>query len=446
MQEDLDIRPYLAAVLRRWPLVLGAGLLAALVVAGLALLQPQLSRGRSSVLIVPTVSQVTLDPRFTTRDATLLTNATFQREALITLASSGALEARVAADLGIAPLIPGSLSAQVQVEADGDLIWFTASALDQPEAVRIAEAWARTYELMVAEIYSRDASGEALLNQQIADAQQRYAAAQAELEGFVAANDLVQLSLQIQTYEDVLELSAATALDRYTSYITRTQALDLVIADAQTLRAQVASGDSSALSDALATLALRARSAGLSQLPVQLRFDDPAILVRDQPATLADLDTFIATVTRQRADLLAEAEDTTAALIAGGQVVGSLSPELTEQYLRTLPDLRRQYEQLSAQQRQLAQRRDIAFASLEVLQRKRDEQQIAQSSPQISVRAIESTAAPPSSRLIGIAVRGVIGGSAGLLVGVALALALDRRRRSGQPAPLSATAPQQAKQ
>lgn len=445
MQEDLDIRPYLAAVLRRWPLVLGAGLLAALVVAGLALLQPQLSRARSSVLIVPTVSQVTLDPRFATRDATLLTNATFQREALITLAASDALEARAAADLGIAPLMPGSLSAQVQVEADGDLIWFTVDAPDQQEALRIADAWARTYELMVAELYSRDTSGEALLTQQIAAAQQRYAATQAELENFVATNDLVQLELQIQTYEEVLEASAAAALERYTSYITRTQALDLVIADAQTIRSQVASGDSNNLSDALALLALRARSAGLTQLPVEIRLDDPAALARDQQATLADLDTFIATVTRQRADLLAEAEGATAALIGGGQVTGSLSPELTDRYLRTLLDLRRQYEQLSAQERQLIQRRDIAFTSLDVLQRKRDEQQIAQSSPQISVRAIEATAAPPSSRLIGLAVRGVIGGTAGLLVGIALALALDWRRRGGQPAPINTATPQQVK-
>lgn len=445
MQEDLDIRPYLAAVLRRWPLVLGAGLLAALVVAGLAMAQPQLSRGRSSVLIVPTVSQVTLDPRFTTRDATLLTNATFQREALITLASSGALEARVADDLGIAPLVPGALSAQVQVESDGDLIWFTASAADPQQAVRLAESWARTYELMVAELYSRDTSGEALLNQQIADARQRYSDTQAELERFVAGNDLVQLELQIRTYERVLEVSTTAALDSYSDYITRTQTLDLVLADAQTLRAQVASGESNDLTSALSSLALRARSAGIGQLPVQLRFDDPAVLVSDQPAILADLDTFIATITRQRADLLAAAETITQALLDGTQEAGGISPELQQSYLSALPDLRRRYEQLSAEERRLTQSRDIAFASLEVLQRKRDEQQIAQSSPQISVRAIGATAAPPSSQLVGVAVRSVIGGTAGLLVGVALALALDWRRRSGRLAPLNTTAPQQAK-
>lgn len=433
MQEELDIRPYLVAVIRRWPLVLGAALLAALTAMGLTLAQPQLSQARSSVLIVPNSSQVTLDTRFVTRDATLLTNATFQREALITLASSSTLEARVAAALGGDPLDPGALNARVSVEADGDLIWFIATDADQASAVQLAETWASSYELLVAEIYSRDSSGEALLNRQIGDAQQRYDVAQAEFEDFIGANDLVQISLQIRTLEAVLSESTSIAVASYTDYISRTKVLDLVIADAGALRAQVASGDSDALSDNLALLALRARSASLTQLPIQIRFDDPTVLARDRQATLTDLDTFITTITQQRADLIDRAEAITQALVENRQVPGSLSTDLRQSYLLNLTQLRRQYEQLLAQQRQLIQRRDIAFASLEVLQRKRDEQQIAQGSPQITVRYLGATPAAPRSLLTAAVFQGAIGGAAGLLVGVALALGLDWRRRR-QPA------------
>lgn len=425
MEQEIDLWPYLRALLKRWQLILGLIVACALVASGTALLTPPRTQATASVLIVPATSQVAFDAHFATRDATLLTNATYQRQALLGLASSTTLERRVAEQMGLqAQIESGELVGRVDVSTTGDLIQIEASGENDEEALALAEAWGRSYERLVAESYSRDAAGLAMIEEQISAASGRYGEAQRALEQFLGRSDIVQVEQQIKSLEGLLNGSAAAGTALYTQYLSRTQELDLLLSDARALRAQVAEGEADGLGSRLATLALRSRVAG-KDVPVQLQIADADSFALSADEALADLDSLIIVVEDQRERIAGEAARLASAIAAGDGGLAGLDAATRQAYVEELATLRGRLAQLKGEEQALTQSRDIALDSLEILQRKRDEQQIAETTPLVSVRYLSTTIAPPSSALIQIALRGAVGALLGALLGSVVALWLE---------------------
>ncbi len=440
MEQEIDLRPFLRSILARWWAVLLVAAGAALSGIIIALLAPSAPIARADVLIISTTSQLNLDPRFTTRDATLLTNVNFQRQALISLATSSSVEQAVAQELiaqgrfSAAPE-PGELLNRVRVSSQGDLIVISAEGSNATDAVVLAETWARAYERLVAEVYTRDVAGDALLATQITEAEQRYAAAQAEYEALIGQGALVQTEQQIKRVQELLDSSRLAGTALYNTYLLRAQELDLILSDAQALREQVTAGSSDSLSDGIALLTLRARAAGGEMLPVQLSFADAESVARSSTAALDDLEGLITVLQAQRDLLITEAETLGGTLSTASGATRGLGATEGARYETELAALLQRQEQLLGERARLTQSRDIAFTSLEVLKRKADEQQIAQTTPQIAVRFVDATIQAPASNLLRIATSAILGSVAGLVVGVALALLLDRLRpRVRQPA------------
>lgn len=423
MEEEIDLRPYLMALFRRWPLILGLAAAVGVIVAVASYLSPRPITATASVLIVPATSQVALDPRFATRDATLLTNATFQRQALIGLATSTTLERRVAEQIATTAA-PGTLLRQVDVSAEGDLMQVVASGATEAEALALAEAWASTYERLVAEVYSRDNAGLALIDEQLAQAQARYGEAQSQLEQFLGRSAGVQVEQQIVSIEGLLNGSSEAATNLYTEYLARIQELDLILSDARTLRAQVAEGDTDGLANRLAVLALSSRVAD-GTMPVELAITDGNALALDDQAALAELDGLVVVLEQQRDRLGRQAEATAEAIATGDTSAGVLSAAARERYEQELSALRSQLAQIQGEQQALEQSRSIALSSLEILQRKRDEQQIAETTPLINVRYISTSVDAAASMLIRFVLQTAVGLLAGALAGMALALWLE---------------------
>ena len=424
MEEEIDLRPYLIALLRRWPLIIGLAAGVGLILAALSFLSPRPIAATASVLIVPATSQIALDPRFPTRDATLLTNATFQRQALIGLATSSTLERRVAEQLPGANPAPGALLGQISVSSEGDLMQIVASGATEADALALAETWASTYERLVAEVYSRDDAGLALIDQQLGEAQARYGEAQLQLEQFLSRSGAVQVEQQILSIEGLLNGSSEAGTALYTQYLTRIQELDLILSDARTMRAQVAEGQADGLANRLAVLTLRSRVAG-GELPVQLQIADAAALALDGEDALAELDGLIVVLEEQRDRLGREASGLADAIAEGDTGTGGLSAAARQRYEEDLTALRSQLAQVQGEQKALEQSRDIALSSLEILQRKRDEQQIAQTTPLINVRYISATVNAAGSLLTRAVLQAAVGLLLGALAGMALALWLE---------------------
>lgn len=432
MEHEIDLRPYLYALLRGWKLIVGLVAVAVAAAVVLTILQPTRHQASAQLLVVPATSQVSLDARFTTRDATLLTNAGLQRQALIDLATSPVLEARVAEALGVSGYEPGSLVGRMSVVAASDLIRITVADANPSEAAQLAETWARTYETLVNELYTGSVAQEEQIATQLQEAEQRYDQAQQSLDQFLAEGGLVAADQEVLRLEGLLAVARDAQQVLYSDYLKRTRELNLILEDARILREQAASGDSSALADGLGSLVLRARLAGDS-IPIQLNLSELEGLGQTRESILADLEQFIAVLQRERDRIVAEAERLGTAIASGQGSADGFSPEVLASYERELAAARGELERLTARKTFLTQRRDIALASLEVLQRKSDELQIAQTTSQVNVRYVGSGLVPPVSLARSLVVSVVLAGvlATALSVAVVVARELLQRSRAG---------------
>lgn len=449
MEEEIDLRPWLFAILRRWQLVIGLAVIVAITTASIAFMRPR-SRGAGvDVLIVPTSVQIALDQRFVNREASMVTTTLSQREALIGLATSSELAQRVSAQVGKAELTPSELQLllnQITVTARGDLLRITAQDADADAALALAEAWAHGYERLVAEIYSRDALLTALIGEQISESQQRYLDEQAALEAFYAQDRRYERERQMRSLQGLIDGSIEAERTLYARYTQRAQELDLILQDAITLREQVRSGSNDDLASALSLLALRSRASGATELPVQLSLAESAEL-GGTPATLAELDALIVVLDEQRDRIADEARLIAEALTRGESGLIGTDTAATKRYQSQMTALMLETEQMRAKEQQLVQRRDTALASVDLLQRKLEEDRISALTPQVAVRMISSSVETQQS------VRGLVllyGGAGlliGALVGVLAALALEiagRRRRSSVVSTSTAPSPKGA--
>jgi len=434
MEEEIDLRPYLQAVLRQWRWILGAVLIALLAAVAFTLAQPRASRASATVLIDPLISQVVLDARFSERDTGLFSSATTRRQALLDLAESPVLEARVIAAVGDSKTQPGDLLRRVEVSATSDLLTITASGPDAAEAGRLAQAWGQAYEQLVAELYSGGNLGVEQIETELAEAQARHAQARRDLDAFLRQGDLVQADQEVSRLQRLLETSRESQQALYTSYLSRTQELNLVLEDARALRAQLQSSPAGAPGDALAALVLRLRAAGGEQLPVDLSVGSPESLTAGREATLGELEQLIAVLQAERDRVVAETGRIAAAIAAGDTSAVGVDPQARARYERELAAAQGRLAELFTQQRVLSQTVDLAQNTLAVLQAKRDEQVIARTTASVNVRYLGSGPVRPPSLLFLLLRNAVL---AALLVGflaVSVVIAREIVRQVSRPA------------
>ncbi|MBX0330757.1 hypothetical protein K2Z83_24170 [Oscillochloris sp. ZM17-4] len=444
MDQEIDLRPYMLVLLKRWRLILSCVI--GLMIIGIVIpVAAQQRRSASAdIMIVPVSSQVTLDPRFQTTSGSQATTPAAQRQALIGLATSHAVAEKVFEAVGAAP--GGSeadpiqaLIDQVQVSSSSDLLKITVSDPDPARAVKIADAWGQAYERLVADVYTRSQFRSDLLASELTAAQQRYDGAQQSLETFLGSGEIIQMQSQIAQLNGLLGGSREAQQLLYTDYLSRTHQLDLILEDAQTLRDQANASGASSFSDSFAALLLQARAVGGAATTFQLSASDIGSVDAASGSALANLDRLIRVISQRRDELRAQADEIASAIADDKDTAMGMDSATRNRYINQLATLNRSYEQLRAQQDILTQQRDLARDTLILLQRKRDEQEIARSSPQIEVRFVSTSLDPKPSVVARAALSGIAAGVVGLVLGVMLALLLDvllpAVRRLTQPAP-----------
>jgi uncharacterized protein involved in exopolysaccharide biosynthesis len=216
-------------------ITLACGLLAGLVAVALNSLGGPKYKAWADVAFVRTTSELNFDQRFTTTSETdiryIATNASAWRSALIGLAQGPAMAEQVAEQLGnlldAEQRIPANLARGVGVAlvngsgtaGESDLIRITATADTPEKAARIATAWAEIYVRKVNQIYGQ-APDELLASIQTEQtrAQDDYAKAQGAVEGFIADNQVDELSREINEKQDVIQQMAKARATLTTTY------------------------------------------------------------------------------------------------------------------------------------------------------------------------------------------------------------------------------------
>jgi uncharacterized protein involved in exopolysaccharide biosynthesis len=429
MEQEIDLRPYFLALIKRWRFI---GLVVIVAVAAAviaAVMTPSSYTAVADVLVLTSSAELQFDPRFVTSDTSQLASPTGRRDALLTLASSGMLEEKVIEDLPEnftdQPYNPGDLVEAVEIQATGDLIRISTGAVEPERARAMAEAWASNYVQLVNEVYAKDEAAVDEIQEQLNEAQQRYNNTQQELETYIGNSQTVQLEQQVKNIQDLLDGSREANQSLYTQYLSRTHELELILNDAQTLREQVDSVQSQGFSDSLAALMLRARVVGSEQLPVDLRFDNPGTLTQGEGASLADLDVFIKVVQQRRSELIDVTQQLAQDIAEGSASASGLNAGMRERYERELTLLQQQFEQQKAQQLFLEQQRNVALESLSILQRKLDEQIIAAGASEAAVRFVGTSIEPPGSVVSQVAVYSAVAMVLGLFLGIAFVIIQD---------------------
>lgn len=407
MEQEIDLRPYIQALLRQWRVLLGVVLVALLAAVTLTLLQPRASSAVATVLIEPVSAQVVLDPRFTERDTAQVTNATTRRQALLDLAESPVLEARVSAALGDTTLKPGDLIEQISVDSTSDLLAITAKDDEPAEAARLAELWGQEYERLVAELYVGSSLGAERIVAELDDARARNDEARRAYEAFLSEGELVRAEQEVKRLEGLLGATRAAHERLFTQQLSRTQELDLLLIDARALRSQVESGSTSGAADGLSALALRLRAAGADELALNLSVA-PETVAASRETLLDELERLAAAIQSER-DGLAEANAQTAAAIAAGDnaVVG-VDQQTRVQFEDELSTASATLARLRAEQDVLSQTVSLSLDTLAVLEAKSDEDAIGQGTTNVNVRYLGTGPVAPPSLLTRLILNGVL--------------------------------------
>jgi capsular polysaccharide biosynthesis protein len=429
MEAELDLRPYIVIILRRWKMLLGFALIATFIASALVVAEPSKFSSTANLLVVPDSNQVTFDSRFTTNEVSQVSTAALQRQGMLALATSSTLEALTRSslppELANEYSVPGSMLGAVQVQTDGDLVKIVATAGQEATSQALAESWAKSYQQLVNDLYNSDARLSDTVKAQLADAGQRYDEAQQNLEAFIAGSTLAELEQRITNLQNLLSNAANADQQLYIDYLKHVRDLDMVVADARTLRDQVADGQLDSLGNALALLSLRARAAGITELPFTLSFSDPAAIGAGTTVSVEDIDQLTAVLQQRRLELIDQTQGLARSLAVGdGDLIG-LASQIRQRYIAELTELVRQQEAQQSQQRLLEQRRDIAFESLKLLQTKSDELEIARRSPQVEVRFISVSVNQPVSISRQLALSSVVGFGLGLFLGLVGVILFD---------------------
>ena len=248
MDDEIDLRQYLDVLIAwRWE-ILAITVLAALVAAGVVLIQravtPPVYSATATLAIARTGRDIQFDENFrTTLDAENPANT--RRIALVGLVASNAVAEVVAKGLSDAfdekERAPIQLIKQIEAAAvtapgsrtEGDLIQITARAGEPEKAAELATTWAKVYVEYANRLYG-DVPVQLIesVQNELAQAQVAYDSTQAKLESFLSANGVSSLERRITEKTNLIDSLQQNQLQVMQAYIEQQIAAVKQVADA----------------------------------------------------------------------------------------------------------------------------------------------------------------------------------------------------------------------
>ncbi len=400
MDETIDLRPYIEALLRRWWVILGAVIAGILIAVFLHFSQSDY-RATALVAVTDPTQRLQFDSRIVnTLDLDILLQAYPE---LAT--SDGVLTSLLARATELSGGTIDSLTQlrqmlDVETGADPRLVRLVVNNGDPQLSADLANAWAGTFVAVVDEIYRGQGGEVQFFRDQLSETEAQLQTAEQALVEFQSGSRIGIVDNQL------LALNALQA-----SYLADQSRLNLVLDDIRALRGQIEAGTGETVTwtDQLTALMLQLNiyetvsATPAPGNPVQLQLDAGANLTTAQRAEQLGL-----------LDNLSQSAETSLGEIEVRLL--ALEPRIFE--------LQSEKQVLFHKFEELTRNRDVAKETYVTLARKVDEVRI-QSEDSGSGLKVASLAAPPSqpsrSSLI---ITGLIAGLVGLLLATAVIIAV----------------------
>ncbi|HUX77877.1 MAG TPA: Wzz/FepE/Etk N-terminal domain-containing protein [Anaerolineae bacterium] len=408
MEEEIDLRAYVAVLIRYWKWIAGLALVAAVAAFVVSLLLPSAYEASAVVIITEPRYQMQFDPRFKTAD-----QWTPAYNAFPTLATSdGVLRSVLDAyapspEAGIEEWKLRTLSGMVEATSEGDpsLVVLRARSRSPEDAAAIANLWADALVKRGNDIYSDREDDVEFFQEQVAQAGQALDDADAALVEFEARSQASTVDAQLES------LRQAQA-----DYLADQRAIAYIVQDIQGLRAQLVQqpGDRPvSLADDLTALLLQIKAFNLLQVEALDAQASTSIQLQiSSGGSFSD---------KSPAEQVAFLDDLVDTLEAKSSKIDGRLAELEPQMLA----LQRRLQEIAAESDRLTSARDLTSETYKTLARKLEEARIA-AREENGVLQVGSYAAVPEKpmsprKLLNTAVAGTLG----LMLGVFGAFALE---------------------
>jgi uncharacterized protein involved in exopolysaccharide biosynthesis len=410
MQDEIDLRPYLAALWRRWYWIVGLAVVAAVVAFVFTRISPPAYEASAVIMITQPQYQMQFDPRF----GTGVQEPAYR--AFPTLATSDGILSRVvesytpSAEGGLEAWDVHHLRGMVEATSEGDprLLVLTVRAPTATDAAAIATVWAGILAERGNEIYGSSEEDVSFLEAQFAQSKRALDEADAAVIEFQARNRTSILAAQLASLEETQQ-----------RYLTETIQIALLTQDVEDLRAQIGGQPAAGQAPPGASLTalllqIRAYNAeATSSVLLEVR-DDGALLDTSVAEQVTLLDDLAATLEARAAEI-----DTRLAGLEPRQLA-----------------LQRELQEDATELARLLREQELAGETYATLVRKLDEARIAAEDEDelLQVGSYPSVPTEPVSR--GGILAAAAGGLLGFLVGVVIVLAvtLIQDRPGAQPA------------
>ncbi|MBC7264796.1 MAG: hypothetical protein H5T64_10655 [Chloroflexi bacterium] len=398
MEEEIDLREYVAVLVKHWKAIVAVTAVAAIAALVVSLLLPPTYEATAICVATKPKYQMQFDPKIQS-----LVDLQVPSKAYAALAKNAELERGIIETLGAA-LLPQERTIEglqcmltVSTPTDPSVIQLKARSSDPQKAALLANTWAELFVQQINELYGQSLDEQRRIEGQLAVADQNLKIAEDALIEFQKRSQIATLQAQIEA-----------ELEALSSYLAATKNLELVIQDAQSLKEnlQMQGAGPVAVSSGLSTLFLEIDSLNsAARLPVQLQIpiDESIAASTSISQQVQYLDNFMATLKAKQQAIAMAADEIPARIL---ELQGALQREQTERD-------------------RLARARDVARETYLTLSRKADEVRIATQVDEGELRIVSQAEAPREPVAPKKGVNTAIAGVLGLMVGVLGAFAVE---------------------
>lgn len=401
MDETIDLRPYVEALVRRWWVILGA-VIAGVLVAVLLYTSQTNYRATALVAVTDPTQRLQFDPRITNMlDLDTLLQAYPELAMSDGVLSALLEEAKRLSDGRIQNMEMLHDMIEVENGSDPRLVRLVARSEDPQLAADLVNAWANQFVAAIDNIYGAPGGDVTFFSNQLAETAQQLRVAESALVEFQSGSRM-----------GIVDNQLASLNDLQASYLADQRRLNLVLDDIRTLRGQIeaGAGDSVTWADQLTALTLQLQvyetitsATPMPSNPIQLQANPQAELTTADRATqLLLLDDLARAAEASRNEIEVK-------LVA-------LEPQVFA--------LQREKQDLFHQFEELTRNRDVAKETYVTLARKIDEARIQTEDSGTSLRVASLAAVPSSPDRSSPIITATVLGLAGLLISVGLLLAL----------------------
>lgn len=282
MEEEIDLRPYIEAIISKWYWIVGAAVVAGVVAFIVSSMLPPSYEATALVAVTQPTEIVEFDARIRSVDETQPLKAypeiAMSDELMLALLPEvSAIDPEIKSVEDVRKLLEASAG------ADPSLLHLTVTYGDPAKTSEIANLWADLFVTRVNQIYGSQGGEQlAFFQEQLVDAEAELVAAEESLIEFQARNRSTILGNQLQALQQT-----------QSNQLQKQEQIESIIQDIESLLVQLEDGNESASVDRLTTLLLQVRAfGGETAVPWQLQLDTTqtdALSASEQAAVLAGL-------------------------------------------------------------------------------------------------------------------------------------------------------------